>query len=76
MSEEKRYEIGDVVYLKSDLEFKTPMVLTYVSTYGLTVEVIWMHGAKICNKILNKAILHKDTRSQVILVDTTGRKRV
>jgi len=75
MSEEKRYEIGDVVYLKSDLEFKTPMVVNYVSTHGLTVEVMWMHGTKICNKILSKAILHKDTRSQCVIIDITGRKR-
>jgi hypothetical protein len=62
--------------LKSDLEGKTPMVVNFVSTHGVTVEVMWMHGAKICNKMLSKAILHKDTRSQVVLIDTTGRKKV
>jgi len=76
VSEEKRYEIGDVVYLKSDLEGKTPMVVNFVSTHGIMVEVMWMYKEKICRQMIRKAILHKDTRSQFVLIDTTGRKKV
>ena len=67
MNEEKRYEIGDVVYLKSDKELTTPMTVSCVhrdcgylgTVYVPYVEVVYIGGDGIAHStiLVTKALI-------------------
>jgi hypothetical protein len=53
------FAIGGIVYLKSDLECTTPMVINNMSETTRMVEVVWLLEGNICARYVKPAILCK-----------------